>query len=228
MKTGAKILVIDDEIQMRRLIQRILQKEGYTVCLAADGKEGLQKLLDIRPDLILLDIGLPDQSGSAILQTIRAAHTLPIIVLTVQDTQSDKVLLLEAGADDYITKPFGIPELLARIKVAFRHHYAQDTASVFQYKTLTLQPLSRLVSIAGVPIKLTATEYDIFKSLVRHPGKLVTQQQLLREIWGKQSLTFTHYLRTYIGQLRKKIECFPELKGFIITEPSIGYRLNIL
>ena len=229
MNSNAKILVIDDEPQIRKLLNKVLTESGYHVYAAQTGVQGEQKNLQERPDLIILDLGLPDKSGLEVLQGIRESSQVPIIVLTVQDSQADKVALLEAGADDYLTKPFGIPELLARIKVAFRHGYtSQSEDAIFIYKTLEINFLTRGVSIAGVSIKLTATEYDVLKLLSKYPGKIVTQQQLLKEIWGKHSLEFTHYLRIYIAQIRKKIECYPDLKGLIITEPGIGYRLAVV
>lgn len=224
----AKLLIIDDEPQIRKLLDKVLSEAGYTTCLTATAAEGLTQLIQQRPDLVLLDLGLPDKPGIEVIKTIREFSIVPVIVLTVQDSQVDKVMLLEAGCDDYITKPFGIPELLARIKVAFRHGYAQQSeAAVFTYKTLSIHFLTREVTVAGVPVRLTATEYDVLKLLAKHPGKLVTQQQLLKEIWGEKSLDFTHYLRIYVSQLRKKLEKSLELKGLLITEPGIGYRLGI-
>lgn len=226
--TSAKILIIDDEPQIRRLLTKVLLEAGYAVDHAVTVSEGILCATQNRPDLIILDLGLPDGSGLDVLHAVRSVSQVPVIVLTVLDSQLDKVKLLESGADDYLTKPFGIPELLARIKVAFRHGYSpQFKEAVFRYKTLEVDFLTRGVSIEGQPIKLTATEYDVLKLLAKHPGKIVTQTQLLQEIWGKHSLEFTHYLRIYVGQLRKKIEGYPELKGLIVTEPGIGYRVII-
>lgn len=226
MTIGAKILVIDDEPQIRKLLNKVLAIEGYQVLLAADGAKGLKSVQDDRPDLVILDLGLPDQEGQMVLKKIREFASLPVIILTVKDKQSDKVELLESGADDYLTKPFGIPELLARIKVAFRHNYSQSSeAPKYTFKSLEINFLSRIVSIDNTPIKLTATEYDLLKILAKNAGKIVTQQHLLKEIWGTQSVDSTHYLRIYISQLRKKIEVANDLKGFIITEPGVGYRL---
>ena len=227
LHNAAKLLVIDDEIQIRKLLTKVLSEAGYHVVQAQTGAEGERLAVQERPDLILLDLGLPDKDGLDVLVAIRDVSQVPVIVLTVADDQADKVRLLESGADDYITKPFGVPELLARIKVAFRHGYAQQSdEAVFQFKSLEINFLTRCVSVSGVPIKLTATEYDVLKLLCKYPGKLITQHQLLKEIWGKHSMEFTHYLRIYVAQLRKKIECFSELKGFIVTEAGIGYRIS--
>jgi len=226
--TAAKILVIDDELPIRRLLTKVLLEAGYTVDYAATVADGIRAAAEGRPDLILLDLGLPDGAGVDVLRAIRESSQVPVIVLTVMDAQPDKVKLLEAGADDYVTKPFGIPELLARIKVAFRHGYSpKANEALFRYRNLEIDFLTRCVSIAGQPIKLTATEYDVLKLIAKHPGKIVTQTQLLQEIWGKRSLEFTHYLRIYVAQLRKKIETCSDLKGFIVTEPGIGYRVNV-
>ena len=222
----AKILVIDDDIQIRKFLKKVLAASGYTPFLAENGLEGLKKTWEERPDLILLDLELPDQSGLAILSEIRKRSQVPVIVVTAHDQQMEKVSLLEAGADDYITKPFGIPELLARIKVAFRHGYgALSQDAKFVYKTLEINFLTRHVCVGQTPIKFTATEYDVLKLLAKYPGKLITQQQLLKEIWGNHALEHTHYLRIYIAQIHKKLASFPELHGLIITEPGIGYRL---
>jgi two-component system KDP operon response regulator KdpE len=224
----AKILVIDDEPQIRKLLNKVLGEAGYAVYMAETGAAGEIKATEDRPDLIILDLGLPDKPGLEVLATIRDSSRVPIIVLSANDHQTDKVMLLDAGADDYLTKPFGIPELLARIKVAFRHGYTfQSESAVFRYKTLEINFLTRGVTVASEPVKLTATEYDVLKLLAKYPGRIITQQQLLKEIWGKHSLEFTHYLRIYVAQLRKKLECFAELKGLIVTEAGIGYRLKI-
>lgn len=228
MKLFAKILVIDDEPQIRKLLNKVLTEAGYQVFLAQTGAEGERQVFQERPDLVILDLGLPDKSGLSVLQAIRDNSHVPIIVLSVHDSQNEKVALLDAGADDYLTKPFGTLELLARIKVAFRHGYTQTSdEAIFVYKTLHINFLTRGVSVSGKSLKLTATEYDVLKFLAKYPGKIVTQQQLLKEIWGKHSMEFTHYLRIYIAQLRKKIECHLELKGLILTEPGIGYRLKV-
>ncbi len=225
---NAKILVVDDEPQIRKLLDRVLSEAGYQVLCAETGASAMLKVVQDRPDLVLLDLQLPDQNGLKVLESVRKISQVPVIVLTVQDSQDEKVKLLEAGADDYLTKPFGIPELLARIKVAFRHGYTlNSTSAVFIHKNLEIHFLTRQVQVQGQPIKLTATEYDVLKLLAKYPGKIITQQQLLQEIWGERSLEFTHYLRIYVAQLRKKLECFPDLKGLIITEPGIGYRLDV-
>jgi two-component system KDP operon response regulator KdpE len=225
MSLGAKILVIDDETSILKMIRSLLELEGYSVLTSTSGEEGLFKFRQERPDLVLLDLGLPDLSGQAVLERIRELSHCPVIILTVQDHQSDKVALFESGADDYMTKPFGVPELLARIKVAFRHCYTHTTDSIFTHNGLQIDFLSRCVTFKNTPTSLTTTEYDLLKLLVMNTGKLVTTHTLLREIWKENSMEYRHYLRIYISQLRKKLN-FPELEGWIVTVSGIGYRLE--
>ncbi len=222
---GARILVIDDEPAIRRLLKLSLEAEGYDFIEASQGKDGLTAAATMRPDLIILDLGLPDIDGIAILKNLREWSNVPVIILTVKDFDIDKVTLLDAGADDYLTKPFSVPELLARIRAAIRHSQPIDMEAVFRSGDLEIDFSARTVSIAGESVKLTVTEYDILRILVRYAGKVVTQGHLLKEIWGPHAVGQTQYLRVYIGQLRKKLEKDPSHPRLIITEPGVGYRL---
>ena len=224
MSEGACLLVVDDELSMRRMLRSTLGAAGYRVEEAADGREGLLKNSLQKPDLILLDLGLPDQSGLEVLQKIREFSTVPILVLTAEQAEGEKVKALDLGADDYVTKPFGMAELMARIRAALRHARPHDASPVLQFGALTLDLEHRLVLVQEKPLKLTTTEYALLKLLASHAGKVMTHRQMLREIWGPACVEETHYLRVYIGSLRKKIE---DAGGpaLIQTEPGVGYRL---
>ncbi len=226
MKQGAGILVIDDEPSVCRFLEVSLGLEGYRVQSFHSGKKGLQAIKDSHPDLVLLDLQLPDMSGLEVLNKLREWSHLPVLVLTVKNQEADKVALLNAGADDYLTKPFSVPELVARIKVALRHYFGQFNQEIYINGLLKINFLSRIVTVDDQEIKLTQTEYNFLKLLAHHSGKVVTQHQLLREIWGPESVEHYHYLRIYVGQLRKKLERPPTLEGLIITEPGVGYRLR--
>ena len=226
MNSGAKILVIDDEKSMRKLLDISLASEGYQVELAKTAKEGLTLSTDFRPDIIILDLGLPDMPGLEVMKKIRARSATPVIVLTVKDSDLDKVSLLDAGADDYLTKPFNVSELSARIRVALRHSLNLKEEPVYVNGPLQIDFNLRSVEISGEPLKLTNTEFDLLKLLVQNAGKIVTQKQLLKEVWGPESVEQSHYLRIYFSQLRKKLEKY-KLSNVIITEPGIGYRLDV-
>lgn len=226
--TGSRILVIDDETAIRRLLRISLEAEGYFLLESSEGKEGLVTASTQRPDLIILDLGLPDIDGLTILKKLREWSTVPVIILTVKDSDIDKVALLDAGADDYLTKPFSVPELLARIRAALRHNQVFEMQAVFCSGHLEVDLSARTVLISGKPVKLTVTEYDILRILVRYAGKVVTQGHLLKEIWGPHATEQTQYLRVYIGQLRKKLEKDPSRPELILTEPGVGYRLIVI
>jgi len=226
MSNGARILVIDDEKSMRKLLDISLTSEGYQVELAGTGKEGLLQLNNFRPDVIVLDLGLPDMPGLEVMQKIRQRTATPTIVLTVKDTDADKIALLDAGADDYLTKPFSVNELIARIRVALRHSVNLKEEPVYVNGNLKIDFSTRLVEIGGEPLKLTNTEFDLLKILVQNAGKIVTQKQLLQEIWGPEFTNQSHYLRIFFSQLRKKLDAY-SLAGMIITEPGVGYRLKV-
>jgi two-component system KDP operon response regulator KdpE len=225
---GPRILVIDDEPAIRRFLKIILEADGYTFLEASTGQEGLVLAATNRPDVVVLDLGLPDLDGVTVLRRLREWSTIPVIVLTVKDSDTDKVALLDAGADDYLTKPFSTPEFQARIRVALRHSQPSPTEPVFLNGDLDVDLSRREVRLGGRVVKLTATEYEILRLLVVHAGKVVTQKQLLTEIWGPNAIEQTHYLRVFVGQLRKKLERTPSHPEMILTEPGVGYRLRIL
>jgi two-component system KDP operon response regulator KdpE len=226
MNNGARILVIDDERSIRKLLDISLSSEGYFVELAENGREGIQKSSDLRPDIVILDLGLPDMEGIEALKRIKERDNVPVIILTVRDSEPEKVLLLDAGADDYLTKPFSIKELSARIRVALRHSLNLKEEPIYSNGPLKIDFNTRAVRINDEQLKLTNTEFDLLKILVRNSGKIVTQKQLLREIWGPESEDQTHYLRINFSHLRKKLEKY-SLSHIIVTEPGIGYRLDI-
>lgn len=222
------VLVIDDEVQIRRLLRVTLEKLGYAVHEAATGGDGLQMVLGKKPDLVLLDLGLPDKDGAAVLAELRSWSTIPVIILSVRNSEEDIVHLLEVGADDYVIKPFNTGELIARMKVAIRHHAPQEAQAVFTTGRLSVDLLDREVKVAGEPVKLTPTEYGLLRLFVQHAGRILTHRQLLREVWGPNIDEETNYLRVYITGLRKKIESNPQMPELIITEPGVGYRLRVL
>jgi two-component system KDP operon response regulator KdpE len=222
------VLVIDDEVQIRRLLRVTLEKLGYAVHEAATGEEGIQLVLAKKPDVVLLDLGLPDRDGAEVLAGLRGWSSVPVIILSVRNAEEDIVRLLDAGADDYLTKPFNTGELIARMKVAIRHHAPQETLEPFVAGRLSVDLQTRTVTVAGQPVKLTPTEYGLLRLFVQHAGRILTHRQILREVWGPNSDEETNYLRVYITGLRKKIEANPQLPELIVTEPGVGYRLRIL
>lgn len=223
-----KILVIDDEIQIRRYLRIGLEALGFRVSEAASGEEGVVQAAMIRPDLIILDLGLPDRDGLDVLRTLREWSQIPVIVLSVRDTEEDKIALLDAGADDYLTKPFSAGELAARLRVALRHLAPEAGEALFRSGDLQVDLANRLVSVAGRPVKLTATEYDLLRLLVQHAGKVLTHTHILRDLWGRTGSEEMQYLRVYISQLRHKIEADPAHPQLLITETGVGYRLQIV
>jgi two-component system KDP operon response regulator KdpE len=227
-KGGARILVVDDEIEIMRALQRSLSAHGYEVFTAGSGEEALDAITHHRPDLILLDLGLPGISGLEVCKRVREQTNLPIIVLSVKDTEHDKVRALDLGADDYVSKPFSINEVLARVRVALRHsaQVQSGTEPIFTNGPLRVDFSQRLVQIDGKEVKLTPTEYDLLKALIHNSGKIMTRQMLLAQVWGTGYGTEAHYLHVYIGQLRRKIEPDPAQPRFILTISGVGYRFN--
>jgi two-component system KDP operon response regulator KdpE len=221
----ARILVIDDEKQIRRMLKAALDGYGYDIAEAASGHEGLNQAAIFHPDLIILDLGLPDLDGTEVIQRLREWTQTPIIILSVREQESDKIKALDAGADDYITKPFSMGELLARIRVAMRHAAKTDDEPILSFGGLVVDLAHRNVTIKGEEVRLTPIEYEILKYLALQAGRVVTHKQLLRAIWGPNYQEQTQYLRVYIGQLRRKIEADPSRPTYIITEPGVGYRL---
>jgi two-component system, OmpR family, KDP operon response regulator KdpE len=222
------VLVIDDEVQIRRLLRVSLEKQGFAVYEAATGEEGLQEVLGRKPDVVLLDLGLPDKDGAEVLAGLRGWSTVPVIILSVRNGEEDIVRLLDAGADDYLIKPFNTGELIARMKVAIRHHAPQETSQPFVSGRLTVDLLDRVVKVAGETVKLTPTEYGLVRLFVLHAGRILTHRQILHEVWGPNADEETNYLRVYITGLRKKIEENPQMPALVVTEPGVGYRLRVL
>jgi two-component system KDP operon response regulator KdpE len=219
------VLVIDDEVQIRRLLRVCLEGNGYRVLEAATGQEGIAQAAQYLPDMVLLDLGLPDIDGVAVLKRLREWTQIPVVVLSVRDRDEDKVAALDNGADDYVTKPFSTSELLARLRVAQRHATPSAEIPLFKSGELELDMTARTVRSAGRDVKLTATEYSLLRFLVRHAGKVLTHRQILQEVWGPGYTEQTHYLRVYIAHLREKLEMDPSKPRLIVTEPGVGYRL---
>ncbi|HEX9934999.1 MAG TPA: response regulator [bacterium] len=228
MDHPVKILVIDDEVPIRRFLRIALEGQGFSLFEASTGREGLVLAAMHRPDAIILDLGLPDGDGLTVLRQLREWSHMPVIVLSVRDAEEDKIALLEAGADDYLTKPFSAGELVARIRVALRHASPSAQEGVFRSGPLEVDLTTRMVRLSGQVVKLTATEYDLLRLFVHHAGLVVTHQQILREIWGIASEEEMQNLRVYVSQLRRKIEPDPSSHQLLVTESGVGYRLQIL
>lgn len=223
--SGAKILIIDDEPQIRKLMRVTLNAHGFESFEASNGQEGMLQATMVRPDLIVLDLGLPDMTGMEVLQHIREWSFVPIIILTAKDQEEDKIAALDHGADDYVTKPFGMGEFMARMRVALRHSAGTQDEPVLKLGNLVIDLSQRSVELLGEKLKLTPTEYDLLKVLAQNAGRVMTHRQLLKQVWGGQQYeTDSQYLRVYIGHLRKKIEEDPARPKYILTEPGIGYR----
>ncbi|MBC7830213.1 MAG: response regulator transcription factor [Chitinophagaceae bacterium] len=220
----ADILIIDDEIQMQKLLEITLQSNQYRVSHAATAKEGMMTAASHQPDMILLDLGLPDEDGHKVLQRLREWYTNPVIILSVQSSEEDIVKALDNGANDYLVKPFRTRELLARIRSALRSSFSEENTPVLTCEDLQIDLSARTVKRKNEFIKLTATEYNLLSLFVRHEGKVLTHQYLLREVWGPGYINQSQYLRVFIAQLRKKIETDPNRPEMIITESGVGYR----
>jgi two-component system KDP operon response regulator KdpE len=218
-------LVIDDELQIRRLLRVCLEANGYQVSEAATGKDGIAEAAQRPPDVVILDLGLPDMDGVSVLKRLREWSQVPVVVLSVRDREEDKIAALDAGADDYVTKPFSSGELLARLRVAQRHVTPASEATVFRSGQLEVDLAARVVKLKGKEVKLTATEYSLLRLFVQHAGKVLTHRQILREVWGPNYVEQTHYLRVYLAHLREKLESNPAQPELLITEPGVGYRL---
>ncbi len=219
-------LIIDDEVQIRRLLRVVLEGENYQVHEADTGQQGLMEIASRPPDVVLLDLGLPDMEGLEVLKRLREWSTAPVLVLSVRDDEQGKVAALDAGAEDYVTKPFSTPELLARLRTAQRKTRPEEEVSVFKSGDLIVDLTARVVTRAGHEIKLTATEYALLRLFVRHAGRVLTHRQILREIWGPKSEEHRQYLRVYVTHLRQKIEADSTRPRLIKTEPGIGYRFE--
>lgn len=227
-KGRARILIVDDEVEIRRALQRNLAAHDYDVTVVGSGEEALDEVTLRKPDLMILDLGLPEMSGLEVCKRVRALSNLPIIILSVKDAEHDKVRALDLGADDYVSKPFGIDEVLARVRVALRHAaLVQGTSgTTFNAGSLKVDLAQHIVTVEGREVKLTPTEYDLLLALIKNSGKIMTRQMLLSQVWGTGYGTEAHYLHVYIGQLRRKIEPDPTHPRFIITVSGVGYRFN--
>jgi two-component system KDP operon response regulator KdpE len=221
------VLVVDDELQIRRLLRVCLEGNGYRVLEAATGQEGLTQAAQHPPDVVLLDLGLPDMEGVAVLKRLREWSHVPVVILSVRDREEEKVAALDHGADDYVTKPFGTAELLARLRVAQRHVLPAGDSPVFRFGPLEVDLNARVVKRDGREVKLTATEYSLLKLFVQHAGKVLTHRQILNQVWGPNYVDQTHYLRVYVAHLRDKLEPDPAKPRLITTEPGVGYRLVV-
>ena len=220
-----RILVIDDEAQIRRFLDIGLRAEGYEVLLAATAAEGLALAATRTPDLVILDIGLPDMEGHAVLAELRQWSQLPVLMLSVRDAESEKVRALDHGANDYMTKPFGIQELMARLRALLRNRPGEpEVPPRYDDGRLSIDLARREVSLDGAPLALTRKEYAVLALLLRHSGRVVTQQQVLREVWGATHVQDTHYLRVVLGKLRQKLGDDPVTPRWLKTEPGVGYR----
>lgn len=222
-----RILIIEDEAEIRRFLRATLLGSGYRVLESPTGEDGLQKAKDEKPALLLLDLGLPDINGLSVIHRLRQWSNVPIIVLSARGNEADKIKALDGGADDYLTKPFGVGELLARVRVALRRlpDTSEADAPVFALGELRVDFGRHQVFVGEKEVHLTPIEHRLLTTLIRHGGKLVTHRQLLKEVWGPDSVFETHYLRVYMAHLRRKIESNPSRPQYLLTEPGIGYRL---
>lgn len=220
-----RVLVIDDEPQIQKLLRVSLQAQGYLFEGALTGKDGVAQAAIMKPDVMIVDLGLPDMDGKEVVALVREWSQVPIIVLTARDQEQEKIEALDAGADDYVTKPFGMGELMARMRVCLRRMARVEDEPVLTCGGLSVDLLQRTVTVDGRDIKLTPTEYEIIKVMAQHAGRVLTHKQLLKAVWGNEYNNDTHYIRVYIGQLRRKIELDSAQPRYIITESGVGYRL---
>jgi two-component system, OmpR family, KDP operon response regulator KdpE len=226
-ETGPVVLLIEDEPQMRRFLRAALTGHEYRLVEATSGLEGLSLATSHNPEVVLLDLGLPDIDGFEVTRRLREFTSVPIIVLSARGREEDKVAALDAGADDYVTKPFGMNELLARVRVALRHAQGREPDEpVFEQGPLRIDLARREVHVAGALLKLTPIEYRLLTTLAKYAGKVLTHRQLLKEVWGPSHGDDTHYLRVYMAQLRRKVEPDPSNPQLLLTEPGVGYRLK--
>lgn len=225
--TGHQILIIEDEPPLQKFLQAALGSEGYRVIECLTAKDALREAAQRQPDLIILDLGLPDMDGLDVTRRLREWSAVPIIVVSARGKEQDKVVALDAGADDYLTKPFGVGELLARVRVALRHAAASKETGEPEFRVgdLHVDLMRRQVSVAGRPVRLTPNEYKLLATLARNAGRVMTHRQLLLEVWGPGSSQESHYLRVYMNQLRHKLEPDPARPKYLLTEPGVGYRM---
>ncbi len=227
MSNQAAILIIDDEVQIRKLLEITLESNDYKTIFAVNAKEGLMMAANNQPDLIILDLGLPDEDGQVVLKRLREWYKNPIIILTVKNTETEIVKALDSGANDYLSKPFRTQELLARIRTALRNLVQLENEPIVNFGDISVDFTSRIIKKKKEIVKLTTTEYNLLLILVKNKGRVLTHQYLLKEVWGNNYSDQTQYLRVFVAQLRKKIEVDPNRPKFIITESGVGYRFNI-
>jgi two-component system KDP operon response regulator KdpE len=228
MSIPQNILVIDDEIQIRRLLKISLEDSGFSVYEAENAKRGLQESINCRPSLILLDLGLPDEDGLILLKKLREFSEVPIIILSVRNSEKDIIAALDWGANDYITKPFNTGELLARIRASLRFYQPEQKSPVFTNGPFVVDFSTREVKMKGEIVKLTSTEFSMLALFIRNAGKVLTHQYILKEVWGKPFSEESQYLRVYVAQLRKKLEEKPSQPKIFITESGVGYRMKVV
>jgi two-component system KDP operon response regulator KdpE len=224
---GQRVLVVDDENAIRRYLRTVLTAQGFAVFEASDGQQTLNAVVEHRPDVIILDLGLPDFDGVEVTRRLREWSQTPIIILSVREAEQDKIAALDAGADDYLTKPFGTGELMARVRVVMRRLKGKQDDAVLQVDDLKMDLTRRLVTVKENPIALTPTEYEILRLLLQNAGKVLTHRQLLRQVWGTTYETEMHILRVNISNLRRKIEPDPARPHYLITEAGVGYRIRV-
>jgi len=225
-ETGLRVLVVDDESSIRRYLRAALSAQGFVVFEAANGQGAINAVLADRPDIIILDLGLPDFDGIEVTRRLREWSQTPIIILSVREAEQDKIAALDAGADDYLTKPFGTGELMARMRVVMRRLASKPDEPILQVGGLQMDVSCRIVTVDENQIALTPTEYDILRLLMQNAGKVLTHRQLLRQVWGAAYETEMHILRVNISNLRRKIEPDPARPHYLVTEPGVGYRLR--
>ncbi len=222
-----RVLVVDDEPPVRRFLRTVLTARGYTVAEAATGADALSAVVSFRPDVVVLDLGLPDMEGGEVTRLLREWTPVPVIILSVRDSEGDKIAALDAGADDYLTKPFSVGELMARLRAAQRRAAQATVEPVVSTGGLKVDMARRVVSVEGHEVQLTPTEYDLLRVLARHAGRVLTHRQLLREVWGVDYQQESHLVRVNISNLRRKIEPDPARPRYIVTESGVGYRLRM-
>ncbi|WP_019996080.1 response regulator [Aureimonas ureilytica] len=223
--TSPTILVVDDEIAIHRFLKPVLAAEGYKVVQAMTATEALKLHGEVRPDALVLDLGLPDLDGKEVIRRLRRESGVPIVVLSARDRETEKIQALDLGADDYVEKPFGVGELMARLRAALRHARPRSDERLLTSGDVEVDLAAHVVRKGAAEVRLTRREFDVLAVLLRHAGKVVTHAQLLREVWGSANAGDTQYLRVYVGQLRQKLEDDPAAPRLILTEPGIGYRL---
>lgn len=226
-ETGPRVLIVDDELPIRRYLRAALGAQGFAIFEAGNGQEALNAVAAHHPDVVILDLGLPDMDGIEVTRRLREWSPIPIIILSVREAETDKVAALDAGADDYLTKPFGTGELMARMRVVTRRLSTKGDEPILETGSLRMDLARRLVSVDGNKVALTPTEYDLLRLLLQNAGRVLTHHQLLRQVWGTAYDSEMHMLRVNISNLRRKIEADPARPHYVVTEPGVGYRLRV-